>query len=129
MWGSDAADLVVASIVQVPAGGALGHGSHDQVATRLRGEEREDRLADILGKSPIASWLNGSAPSFHVESLPHWAPSGYNTGEWSELVLAPVGPDPTRPVLSVHCRVNTGWVAQRRGSTEGLILATERSLT
>ena len=124
--GPHPTDLVVASVMQVPAGPGISQGDHGQLATRVRGEQRKDLLARLLAKSPLTHWLERTAPSFHVApSLPAWETTGYNTGEWSELALEPAGPEGLPPPVAAHCRVSTGWIVHGEERQPGLVLFTE----
>lgn len=119
-------DLVVGCAVQVPAGGILAQGPDGRLVTRIRGEDREERLVQLLADSPVTEWLTNAASSFHVSTpLPGWEVGGYNTGESSELALEPPGPDGFPSLISAHCKVNTGWIVEQDGGRPGLVLFME----
>ncbi len=112
--GSDQVDLIVKCVVQLPAvGGSFVPAS--ELATRLRGADREEVLASLLEASELTTWLAGQTGHWHLGPLPSWAPVGYNAGETSELTLAPSLMDGRSAPIELNCKVLTGWVQPTLG--------------
>jgi Fic family protein len=88
----------------------LGGSGSTQIVTQLRGQRREEFLAELLDTWPMTAWLR----SFHSSPNPMenvgWIPVGSNPPEFTELWLAPFGLESRRPPLVARCGFATGVI-------------------
>ena len=84
--------------------------SSGETLSSIRGEQRENALADLLTQSELTSWLEQQRGPFHLNDLGTWTQHGSNVGDFTRLARAPSnesgGPSP----VSLTCDVTTGRV-------------------
>jgi hypothetical protein len=111
--GSQPAELILRAAIALPAV-TLSTYSHD-IATALRGQDREQFLLETLEHSAITHWLNTLKESWHWEHESHWEVHGSGQPDLTQLIFRPQWVRASRPPLVARLGVLTGLRAQPDG--------------
>lgn len=108
-WASmgGGAELTLRVCTALPGEGKLLQPTSDLV-TQLRGERREDLLAQLLEDSALTAWLQDLKPVWHWKDSPVWEPYGSGSPEFTDLIWQPDWSDGRQPRIMAHAAVQTG---------------------
>jgi hypothetical protein len=106
----DEAEVTFRLSVAMPNVLPLGGSGSTQLITQLRGQRREDFLAELLDVSSVTRWLRSLQSIWHWDDDVEWIPAGSGPPEFTELWFAPFGIENRRPALMARCAFATGIV-------------------
>lgn len=113
------ADIILRVAVALPSGMPINYGQ-DRIS-RLRGEEREHVVTDLLAGSPLTSWLKGQREVWHWQDYPTWQPYGSFYADFSEYRFSPHWPPSDSRRLPFQARLGaaTGLLKVSPSKTTG----------
>lgn len=114
LGGEQPAELTLRAAIAMPSLPTARYGG--EVATKIRGQAREEFLLRIMGSCAFTEWLCNLKSSWHWDGDAHWEVYGSGHPDLTQLVFRPTWSRPSvRLPLTARLGVLTGWEVSADG--------------
>jgi pyrimidine deaminase RibD-like protein len=116
LGGDQPAEITLRTAIAVPSFPTARHGV--EVATKIRGQDREEFLLRTMGSCAFTEWLSNLKSSWHWDGDARWEVHGSGQPDLTQLAFRPTWSRPSvRLPFIARLGVLTGWMVAADGES------------